>query len=163
MLYFTHNKLSPMLKQSYISLVSCFSWGYEKYSMLMLCILLLQIGHLDSQVANLSFTEQSWQQQAWPQGNRTVLILLSKHILHSSFTSWLSSMDISGPLFSALEVEAALPRLEKASSSPPIPEMECCLVRGVVAWEMDWIINPACNSKVSRRICSGVLFSPEKY
>ena len=129
--------------------------------MLILLILFLQMGHLESQVANLSLTEQSWQQHACPHGRRTVLTVLSKQILHSSLTWYLaSSSSTSGPLFSALEVEAALSLLGTglAAASPTL-DMEFCRRRGVAAWEIDWIINPAWTSKVSRNSSSGVLTS----
>jgi len=129
--------------------------------MLMFWILFLQMGHLESQVANLSLTEQSWQQHACPHGRKTVLTGLSKQILHSSLTWYLaSSKDTSGPVFSALEVEAALGLLGTGlAAAAPILDMEFCRRRGVAAWEIDWIIKPAWASKVSLNICSGVLTS----
>jgi len=129
--------------------------------MLMFWILFLQMGHLESQVANFSLTEQSWQQHACPHGRKTVLTGLSKQILHSSLTWYLaSSKDTSGPVFSALEVEAALGLLGTGlAAAAPILDMEFCRRRGVAAWEIDWIIKPAWTSKVSLNICSGVLTS----
>jgi len=129
--------------------------------MLMFWILFLQMGHLESQVANLSLMEQSWQQHACPHGRKTVLTGLSKQILHSSLTWYFaSSKDTSGPVFSALDVEAALGLLgTRLAAAAPILDMEFCRRRGVAAWEIDWIIKPAWTSKVSLNICSGVLTS----
>ena len=116
----------------------------EKYSILILSILVLQIGHLAFHVANFSLTEQSWQQQAWPQGKRTVLTAASKQILHSSLFRKISSSpkSTSGPVFSALEVEAALGRVGLAAAAPSA-DMELRLLRGVRELAIDWIIRPA--------------------
>ena len=127
--------------------------------MLIFCILALQMGHLVSQVANLSLTEQSWQQHAWPQGSRTVFTVASKQILHSSLFLYdsLSSMETTGPIFSALDAALGLSLVGIAAATEVILEREFCLILGVKELVMDWMRRPAWASSDSCSICSGVL------